>query len=114
MPVTKSAQKALRQERKRTTINRSIKSRAQSAITAARQDPTTETIRQACSALDKAVKKHVVKKGKADRLKSRLSRLFERGKTSQVKTTKKVKSVPKKKASKKTTPKKTATDKKKS
>lgn len=106
MPVTKSAQKALRQDRKRMAINRSIKSRAQSAITAARQNPTTETIRQAYSDLDKAVKKHVIKEGKADRLKSRISRLFEKGKTAQPKTTKKVKSAPKKRASKKTTPKK--------
>ena len=76
MPITKSALKALRQDRKRTLVNRPIKSRTQTAVIAARRNPTPETVRQAYSVLDKAVKKHIFKKGKADRLKSRLAALL--------------------------------------
>lgn len=81
MPITKSALKALRQDRKRTVVNRPIKSRTQAAVIAARRNPTPETVRQAYSALDKAVKKHIFKKGKADRLKRRLAALLAKNRT---------------------------------
>ena len=78
MPVTKSAQKALRSDRRRAMINQPIKSRAKAALSAARRRPTSQTLSQAFSALDKAVKHHVFKKGKVDRLKQRLSKLLNK------------------------------------
>jgi ribosomal protein S20 len=110
VPITQSALKALRQDRKRTLVNRPAKSRALAAVSNARKNPTQELLRLAYSALDKGVKKHVLKKRKADRLKSRLAALLTKGATPQPVSGKKVRSkAPKKKpAVKKASPKKKA------
>ena len=86
MPVTKSALKALRRDQRRTTVNKPIKTRAKSALIKARKNPTLKNIQQAYSCLDKAVKKHVFKKGKVNRLKSRLAKLANKSKKSEKKT----------------------------
>jgi len=76
MPIIKSAKKALRQTAKHYLRNKTVKSATKTAIKKARLKPETNTLSQAFSALDKAVKKHVVKKNTANRLKSRLSKLI--------------------------------------
>ncbi len=76
MPILKSAKKSLRQDRHRTIINKPVKTRANVEVAAARKNPTSQTLAQAFAALDKAAKHHVIKKGKANRLKQRLAKLL--------------------------------------
>ncbi|PIP53078.1 30S ribosomal protein S20 [Candidatus Beckwithbacteria bacterium CG23_combo_of_CG06-09_8_20_14_all_34_8] len=76
MPIIKSAKKALRQSAKRYERNKKVKSATRTAVKKVRLTPGADTLTQAFSALDKAVKKHVVKKNTANRLKSRLSKLI--------------------------------------
>lgn len=65
----------MRQDEKRRLKNLKIKKVYRETVKAVRQRPTKESLKKACSALDKAEKKGVIKKSKASRLKSRLSRL---------------------------------------
>ena len=76
MPVTKSAAKALRRDRRRTIINKKIKRAYKETVRAVRKNPTAETLKKAYSQLDRAAKKKVIHKNKAARLKSRLSKLL--------------------------------------
>ena len=89
MPITKSAKKALRQQKRKTLINNKIVLAYKKAIKTFRKKPTKALLSQTFSALDQAAKKNVIRKGKADRLKARLSRLVkETTKTVSVKTKK--------------------------
>lgn len=90
MPITKSAKKALRQQRRKTLINDKIVVAYKKAIKTFRQKPTEALLSQTFSILDQAAKKNVIRKGKADRLKARLSRLVvkETTKIASVKTKK--------------------------
>jgi len=72
MPVTKSAKKALRVDRRRTVVNRKIREKLRVALKEARQDLSKTNIEKAQSVLDRAAKKNVIHKNKASRLKSRL------------------------------------------
>lgn len=80
MPVTKSAKKALRRDRRRTVVNLRLKRKVKVALKTARQKPTPKNIQAAYSALDRAAKKHVLPKNKAARLKSRLIKLAKKTK----------------------------------
>ncbi len=80
MPVIKSAQKKLRQDKKRKTVNNIIKTAYKSAIKklmkpATKSSSKKEMARKATSSIDKAVKKNVMHKNKAARLKSKVSKL---------------------------------------
>jgi len=79
MPVTKSARKKVRKDKKRTALNRNKKLALKETVKAARKKPTLETLRKAYSYLDKAAKTHLIHKNKASRLKSRLARLVKLG-----------------------------------
>jgi small subunit ribosomal protein S20 len=78
MPNNASAEKRMRQERKRRTHNRMVKSIVKTQITKARQAITggapdsEEAVRAAVSELDRAAKKGVIHKNNAARRKSRL------------------------------------------
>ncbi|HOG45881.1 MAG TPA: 30S ribosomal protein S20 [Anaerolineae bacterium] len=82
MANTKSALKALRQAERRRVYNRMVRTRtrtfvkkARVAIVRAPAAPTTEeALRQAISALDRAVTKGVIHRNTAARRKSRLMR----------------------------------------
>lgn len=73
MPVTKSASKALRRDRHRTAVNQTLKARVRSSLQKANQNLSTETLNLTYSVLDKAVKKNLIHKNKAARLKSTLA-----------------------------------------
>lgn len=75
MPVTSSAKRALRKDRRRTIINKRLKKRIRQALKEARKKPTAKTCALATSILDRATKKKVIHKNKAARLKSRLAKL---------------------------------------
>jgi len=74
MPITKSAIKKLRSDEKKSGFNKATKTKAKSAIDAFKKALSSETLAKAFSMVDKAAKKGVLKKGKADRIKARLSK----------------------------------------
>lgn len=74
MPITSSAQKALRQEKTRTLVNLRIKNKMKRAIKQAKSSRDPKSLNSAYSTIDTATKKHILHKNKAARLKSNLSR----------------------------------------
>ncbi len=83
MPITKSAKKARRQNIRRRKMNIKRKSELKAVIkqykkliSAKEKDKAKELISQVYKKLDKAAKINLIKKNKAARLKSRLSKLL--------------------------------------
>lgn len=74
MPITKSAIKKLRSDKKKALVNKAIKTKTKKAIDALKKKSTPENMSAAFSMIDRAAKRGVIKKGKANRIKSRLSR----------------------------------------
>lgn len=74
MPITKSAIKKLRADKKKAGFNKATRTKAKSAIDSFKTLLTLESLSKAFSAVDKAAKKGVLKGGKADRIKARLSK----------------------------------------
>lgn len=72
MPVTKSAIKKLKQDKKRTGELNIIKNTLKKVLTKAKRGKTETAIRKAFSEIDKAVKLNIIHKNKAARLKSQL------------------------------------------
>lgn len=107
MPLTKSAKKALKTDKRRKEENDLTRAKIKSALKGAKiairngETDVTELVSKAYSELDTAAKKNVIHKNKAARLKSRL-----------VKKLGAVAAAPVKKAAKKTPAKKTSKKKK--
>ncbi len=74
MPVTVSAKKALRRDRRRTIVNKRLKRKVKEVLKKTRRKPTKKAVAQATSILDRAAKKNVIHRNKAARLKSRLAK----------------------------------------
>lgn len=77
MPIIKSAKKKLRQDLKRKLRNKRYGDSYKKIVSKFRQKATKKTkdlISKAYSQIDKAVKKKIIHKKKANRLKSRLSK----------------------------------------
>jgi small subunit ribosomal protein S20 len=74
MPLTKSAIKKLRSDKKKAGFNKATKTKAKSAVDNFKALLNLESLSKAFSAVDKAAKKGVIKTRKADRIKSRLSK----------------------------------------
>ncbi|HZL08292.1 MAG TPA: 30S ribosomal protein S20 [Candidatus Dormibacteraeota bacterium] len=105
MPIIKSAKKRVRTAQKAAVRNSKTKRSLRSALKAFASGPSSKSHSSAQSALDKAVKKGVVHKNKAARLKKKAA---AKAKAAGVKPTKAVKkAAPAKKAA----PKKTAAKK---
>ena len=77
MPVTSSAKKALRKDKRRAVINLRTKRKMREALKKTKEKPTKKNISLAYSAIDKAAKKKILPKNKAARLKSHLIRLYK-------------------------------------
>ncbi len=75
MPILKSAIKKLKQDKKRTMVNKVYRESLRQAVKQARKEKTAKAVKLAYSALDKAAKQKVIHKNKAARLKSRLMKL---------------------------------------
>ncbi len=75
MPITKSAIKKQRVDRSRAKVNMPVAGRLKSTLKIARSKPTSQTVASFYSAVDRAVKKHLVPKRTAARLKARLMAL---------------------------------------
>ena len=76
MPVLKHAKKKMRQDKKRTLQNKRVRVVYREMLKIAKASPTQETVSDAFSSLDRAVKQHIMHKNKAARLKSSLSKLL--------------------------------------
>lgn len=72
MPITQSAKKALRRDKRRAVINRRIKTRLKNILRKAREKPTKKNLTLAYVLIDRAVKKKIIQQNKGGRLKSRL------------------------------------------
>lgn len=77
MPITKRAIKKLYHDRARSKQNEALRSRLASIVKKARKSPTPKTYTLAVSALDKAVKRHIIHKNASSRTKSRLAKLLK-------------------------------------
>lgn len=74
MPIIKSAIKKLRKDKIRTVINRKKEAVIKTLLKKARTQGSVENLKAVFSALDKAVKTHLIPKNRASRLKSRLTK----------------------------------------
>jgi small subunit ribosomal protein S20 len=75
MPILKNAKKALRVSKRKNIVNRKVKSQVKTAIDQATKEPSQENLSKASSKIDRAVKKNLIHKNKAARVKSRLAKL---------------------------------------
>ena len=75
MPIIKSAIKKARKDKVRTARNKKRESALQKLLKTARKSPGAKNMSAVFSALDKAAKVKLIHPKKADRLKSRLSKL---------------------------------------
>ena len=77
MPITQSAKKALRQNIRRRARNVAQAKVLKETIKKYKKAPSAELLSQVYKKLDKAAKTNLIKRNKAARLKSRLSRLMQ-------------------------------------
>jgi small subunit ribosomal protein S20 len=97
MPITTSAKKALRVSERKQVVNRKTRKQLKKAVTEFEKRQTPESLRVAVSEIDKAVKKNLIHKNKAARLKSKFSKkLKEFSKKSSTSSQKPKKTVAKK------------------
>jgi len=82
MPIIKSAIKKLRKDKKIAQRNRAAREDLRDSLKMVKANLKTATLTTAYSALDKAVKRGLIKAGKAARLKSRLTKAAKPDKTS--------------------------------
>lgn len=76
MPVIKSAIKKLRRDKKVEKVNDAFRATLEKVVKEAEKKPVQKTVDAAFSILDKAVKKQIIHKNKAARIKSKLSKLL--------------------------------------
>ncbi len=77
MPILKHAKKKLLVDAKRAEANKKVRTAMRKIIKKFKTTPGKESLREVFSVVDRAAKKFVIKKGKADRIKSRLSKSME-------------------------------------
>jgi len=77
MPITKSAQKALQQTKRRTVRNKAWKIKLKDAIKKALAQKSKEAVSYAFKIIDKSAKVGITPKNKAGRIKSKLSKLLK-------------------------------------
>lgn len=75
MPITKSALKKVRSDRRRTSANDKMRLLFKRAVKQVKTKPSAKLLQSAYSAVDRAAKKRLIHRNKAARLKSALARL---------------------------------------
>mgnify|MGYP001581962368 FL=1 len=81
MPQTTGAIRKLRADKKKAAINLAIKTGYKQAVADFKKKPTAKGLVAVFSRVDRAAKKMVIHKNKADRIKSRLSKLVPKKKS---------------------------------
>lgn len=74
MPVTKTATRALRVSNRKTLVNKKVKKELEVALRTAKKSKKVNDVNKAVSLIDRAVKKFVLHKNKAARMKSALTK----------------------------------------
>ncbi len=82
MPIIKSAAKKMRQDKKRTQLNKKYEKAYKDALKNLKKlkKATPESLKKVFSQIDKAAKKNVISKQRAGRLKSLASKLVSKPK----------------------------------
>jgi small subunit ribosomal protein S20 len=111
MPIIANAKKALRQQKTRTERNRVAKAKVRGVIKKAEKQPEASTLSSLFSTLDRAVKRHLMHKNKAARIKSRAAKRVSTGDTKPAVKAEKAVKTTKAPAKKAVAKKKTATKK---
>lgn len=75
MPVIKSAIKKQRKDKKRTVHNSKLRKTLEEKLKKVKKSSTPASVAATISLIDKAVKKNLIHKNKASRLKSKLSKM---------------------------------------
>lgn len=78
MPILKNAKKALRASKRKNAINTQVRSKLKTAVDEMKKSPATDKLNSAFSAIDRSVKKNIMQKNKAARMKSSLSKLLSK------------------------------------
>lgn len=96
MPNLKTSIKDLRQNKRRKTVNDRLRNRIKRAVKKqntlveeGKVEEATKNIKHVYKVLDKAARKNVIKEGKADRIKSHLTKKLNELSQNNVKTAKK-------------------------
>lgn len=76
MPITSSAKKALRRSDRQRATNVQVRSRMKTAMDAFTQSPSAQTLSEAFSRIDRAVKNNLLHRNTAARRKARLNRVL--------------------------------------
>jgi len=74
MPVTKSAKKKLRGDKRKTIVNKLVRARMNAAVKRAKKNPGKKEQSEMYTALDRAVKQKITSKNKAARIKARVAK----------------------------------------
>ncbi len=77
MPILKNAIKALKVSKKKAIVNGQIKAKMKSAVDDMKKSPAADKLSAAFSAVDRGVKKNILQKNKAARIKASLSKLLK-------------------------------------
>jgi ribosomal protein S20 len=81
MPVTKTAKRALRVSKRKSSVNSILQAKLLAAIRVAKRDKNKKDVLAAVSLADKAAKSNLIHKNKASRIKSALTKLLPKVKT---------------------------------
>lgn len=76
MPVTKTAKRALRGSKNKAEVNKIAMKNLEIAVRVAKKSKKSEEVIKASSLADRAVKKRIIHKNKAARIKSQLAKLI--------------------------------------
>lgn len=76
MPVTKSAKKKLRKDKKRQIKNSKLKRSLKDILKKMKKNPSVDLLKLTTQIADKAAKKNIIHKNKAARIKSSISKLI--------------------------------------
>lgn len=74
MPITMSARKKVRQDKRRRIINLRVLNELKEVLKKTRKNPSPGNLQAAFSIIDQAAKKQIIHQNKAARLKSRLAK----------------------------------------
>lgn len=74
MPILQNAKKALKVSKRKAKVNAPVRSRLKTTVDAVAKKADLSSLGSAFSAIDKAVKRHIIHRKKGDRMKSQLSK----------------------------------------
>ena len=77
MPITSSAKKALKQEKRRAKENQRLRDAYKKAIRYFKENASAKSLATAYTRIDRATKNHLIHANKASRLKSQLAKILK-------------------------------------